>query len=210
MLLGMFDNGISGIDSNATHHVFMYTGYVWRLLSALPAIIFAACRTIPQQNMDHFTAGACVMKVWRRVTGKLFWRSSPPSLTRYSVCTWTCASVLNADLLTISKHGNLSSGTNAGRCAGRPVQQHTATGVFYAATITSFSRFCVHLSMTATAINPAVCRRIRRTQFWVSSIKNGRVAPVGPRGPVPHDGTRRPILVNGARSARLSPLSGGG
>lgn len=35
-----------------------------------------------------------------------------------------------------------------------------------------------------------------RTQFWVVD-QNGRVL-VGPRGPVPHDGTRRPILVNGA------------
>lgn len=34
-----------------------------------------------------------------------------------------------------------------------------------------------------------------RTQFWVVD-QNGRVL-VGPRGPVPHDGTRRPILVNG-------------
>lgn len=33
-----------------------------------------------------------------------------------------------------------------------------------------------------------------RTQFWVVD-QNGRVL-VGPRGPVPHDGTRRPILVN--------------
>ncbi len=33
MLLGMFGQQHIGIDSSATHHVFMYTGYVWRLLS---------------------------------------------------------------------------------------------------------------------------------------------------------------------------------
>src|SRR5699024_12222804 len=42
-----------------------------------------------------------------------------------------------------------------------------------------------------------------RTQFWVVD-QNNKVL-VGPRAPIPPDGTRRPILVNGDRkSTRLN------
>jgi two-component system sensor histidine kinase BaeS len=43
-----------------------------------------------------------------------------------------------------------------------------------------------------------------RTQFWV--IDQDMRTLVGPRAPIPPDGTRRAIKVNNATSAGLSPL----
>ncbi|EDQ3740628.1 MFS transporter [Salmonella enterica subsp. enterica serovar Anatum] len=51
MLLGMFGQQHIGIDSSATHHVFMYTWLCMAVIIALPAIIFARVPNDTQQNM---------------------------------------------------------------------------------------------------------------------------------------------------------------
>ncbi len=51
MLLGMFGQQHIGIDSSATHHVFVYTWLCMAVIIALPAIIFARVPNDTQQNM---------------------------------------------------------------------------------------------------------------------------------------------------------------
>ncbi|ENO0458762.1 MFS transporter [Salmonella enterica] len=51
MLLGMFGQQHIGIDSSATHHVFMCTWLCMAVIIALPAIIFARVPNDTQQNM---------------------------------------------------------------------------------------------------------------------------------------------------------------
>ncbi|EGW5163985.1 multidrug transporter subunit MdtD, partial [Salmonella enterica] len=47
----MFGQQHIGIDSSATHHVFMYTWLCMAVIIALPAIIFARVPNDTQQNM---------------------------------------------------------------------------------------------------------------------------------------------------------------
>lgn len=136
------------------------------------------------------------MKVWRPgITGKLFLAIFATCIVLLISMHWAVRVSFERGFIDYIKHGN-EQRLNAGRCAGRPVP---ATRQL--AFLRNNDRFVFQILRSFEHDNdrdkPAlVCRRTVGAPNSGSSIKMAVL--VGPRGPVPHDGTRRPILVNGA------------
>lgn len=112
------------------------------------------------------------MKVWRPgITGKLFLAIFATCIVLLISMHWAVRVSFERGFIDYIKHGNEQRLQMLGDALGDQYQQH-GNWRFYATTIASFSRFCVHLSMTTTGINPApVCRRTVGAPSSGSSIK---------------------------------------
>ncbi len=112
------------------------------------------------------------MKVWRPgITGKLFLAIFATCIVLLISMHWAVRVSFERGFIDYIKHGNEQRLQMLGDALGTSTS-NTATGVFYVTMIASFSRFCVHLSMTTTGINPApVCRRTVGAPSSGSSIK---------------------------------------
>lgn len=150
------------------------------------------------------------MKVWRPgITGKLFLAIFATCIVLLISMHWAVRVSFERGFIDYIKHGNEQRLQMLGDALGDQYQQH-GNWRFYATTIASFSRFCVHLSMTTTAINPApVCRRTVGAPNSGSSIKMaGCWSAHAVR-------CRMTVLVGpfwsmAPKSARLSPLLSSG
>lgn len=138
------------------------------------------------------------MKVWRPgITGKLFLAIFATCIVLLISMHWAVRVSFERGFIDYIKHGNEQRLQMLGDALGDQYQQHGNWRF-----LRNNDRFVFQILRSFEHDNdrdkpgPGMPPHGWRTQFWVVD-QNGRVL-VGPRGPVPHDGTRRPILVNGA------------
>lgn len=137
------------------------------------------------------------MKVWRPgITGKLFLAIFATCIVLLISMHWAVRVSFERGFIDYIKHGNEQRLQMLGDALGDQYQQHGNWRF-----LRNNDRFVFQILRSFEHDNdrdkpgPGMPPHGWRTQFWVVD-QNGRVL-VGPRGPVPHDGTRRPILVNG-------------
>lgn len=138
------------------------------------------------------------MRVWRPgITGKLFLAIFATCIVLLISMHWAVRVSFERGFIDYIKHGNEQRLQMLGDALGDQYQQHGNWRF-----LRNNDRFVFQILRSFEHDNdrdkpgPGMPPHGWRTQFWVVD-QNGRVL-VGPRGPVPHDGTRRPILVNGA------------
>ncbi|ATF49008.1 two-component system sensor histidine kinase BaeS [Citrobacter freundii] len=137
------------------------------------------------------------MKLWRPgITGKLFLAIFATCIVLLISMHWAVRVSFERGFIDYIKHGNEQRLQMLSDALGEQYQQHGNWRF-----LRNNDRFVFQILRSFEHDNnddkpgPGMPPHGWRTQFWVID-QNARVL-VGPRGPVPGDGTRRPITVNG-------------
>lgn len=137
------------------------------------------------------------MKLWRPgITGKLFLAIFATCIVLLISMHWAVRVSFERGFIDYIKHGNEQRLTLLGDALGEQYALHgnwrflRNNDRFVFQILRSFKH-----ERDDDKPGPGMPPHGWRTQFWVVD-QNARVL-VGPRGPVPHDGSRRPIIVNG-------------
>lgn len=150
------------------------------------------------------------MKFWRHgITGKLFLAIFATCIVLLISMHWAVRISFERGFIDYIKHGNEQRLQLLSDALGEQYAQHGNWRF-----LRNNDRFVFQILRSFEHDNsedkpgPGMPPHGWRTQFWVVD-QNNKVL-VGPRAPIPPDGTRRPILVNGAEVGAViaSPLSG--
>lgn len=138
------------------------------------------------------------MKFWRPgITGKLFLAIFATCIVLLITMHWAVRISFERGFIDYIKHGNEQRLQMLGDALGEQYAQHGNWRF-----LRNNDRFVFQILRSLEHDNnedkpgPGMPPHGWRTQFWVVD-QNNKVL-VGPRAPVPPDGTRRPIMVNGA------------
>ncbi len=138
------------------------------------------------------------MKFWRPgITGKLFLAIFATCIVLLISMHWAVRISFERGFIDYIKHGNEQRLQLLSDALGEQYAQH-GNWRFLRNNDCFVFQSCVHLNTIIRKINPArVCHRTAGVPSSGWFDQNNKVL-VGPRAPIPPDGTRRPILVNGA------------
>ncbi|STF56962.1 two-component sensor kinase [Escherichia coli] len=138
------------------------------------------------------------MKFWRPgITGKLFLAIFATCIVLLISMHWAVRISFERGFIDYIKHGNEQRLQMLGDALGEQYAQHGNWRF-----LRNNDRFVFQILRSLEHDNnedkpgPGMPPHGWRTQFWVVD-QNNKVL-VGPRAPIPPDGTRRPIMVNGA------------
>lgn len=137
------------------------------------------------------------MKLWRPgITGKLFLAIFATCIVLLISMHWAVRISFERGFIDYIKNGNEQRLTMLSDALGEQYQQHGSWRF-----LRNNDRFVFQILRSFEhdkdddRQGPGMPPHGWRTQFWV--VDQDAHVMVGPRGPVPGDGTRRPILVNG-------------
>lgn len=137
------------------------------------------------------------MKLWRPgITGKLFLAIFATCIVLLISMHWAVRVSFERGFIDYIKHGNEQRLTMLGDALG---EQYALHGNWHF--LRNNDRFVFQILRSFEhdkdddKPGPGMPPHGWRTQFWV--VDQNATVLVGPRGPIPHDGTRRPIRVKG-------------
>lgn len=198
LLLGLLVRSMSA-STAAPHKPSLCTpGLAWRLSSPFRRSSLPECRTIRIKMWLFHGEKERAMKFWRPgITGKLFLAIFATCIVLLITMHWAVRISFERGFIDYIKHGNEQRLQMLGDALGEQYAQHGNWRF-----LRNNDRFVFQILRSLEHDNnedkpgPGMPPHGWRTQFWVVD-QNNKVL-VGPRAPVPPDGTRRPIMVNGA------------